>query len=626
MRNISMRNFILSMFAFISMMVLPASIGASDLSSKISMSDGLGGISQFSYSYDKENDVTNVYTKINIDDTVNAKILAQKPGVGSILSSFYFTLNPGITDFDGPYYKTNYYYTKNTDKSISTIRQELLDRLTEDDVTTYSTVWPLGINVFYKNASGQWAQSRTPGDGTTSIGQDLVNQMGLSSIDELVYGENYMFNVWEGYQWYYLWANEDKSKTELINAHYDIDFNISSNNNIIAMYHSNLDDAIKDGFNNISTNVDVTLNNEDELVIGKDKTITMKEGTSITVTGNVVNNGTIKDSNGKTYHIVNINEVANGKISIGSTNKLIMVGSKVYLTSTDITDGYMLKSIKVTDILGNEITVNDNSFDMPDVDVIVDAEFCKEIKIEANKETDSDEDGVAEESIINNQSVANELSNAILDIANTEKDENGNINTTVDGLKVSIDKALLDAAIANGDEITTSVDTEAIDEADIDEDIKDTIEEKASDLGYEISNYFDISININTVGGSIGRITELKNTLTFTMEVPSDIEAVADGYERTYKVLRFHDGQVDTLYVTVNDDGTISFESDKFSTYALVYKDTKKASTTSSATNNSKKATSNPNTFDNIYLYVGLGLLSIIGLLVNSIYTRREEM
>lgn len=36
---------------------------------------------------------------------------------------------------------------------------------------------------------------------------------------------------------------------------------------------------------------------------------------------------------------------------------------------------------------------------------------------------------------------------------------------------------------------------------------------------------------------------------------------------------RDHNGEIEVLNTTVNDDNTISFESDKFSTYALAYVD-----------------------------------------------------
>ena len=46
-----------------------------------------------------------------------------------------------------------------------------------------------------------------------------------------------------------------------------------------------------------------------------------------------------------------------------------------------------------------------------------------------------------------------------------------------------------------------------------------------------------------------------------------------------------HDDKVEKLPVTVNNDGTLLFETDKFSTYALAYDDVKKVTNTGDNTN-----------------------------------------
>ena len=52
------------------------------------------------------------------------------------------------------------------------------------------------------------------------------------------------------------------------------------------------------------------------------------------------------------------------------------------------------------------------------------------------------------------------------------------------------------------------------------------------------------------------------------------IEAkLKDGYTRVYTVIRVHDGKAEKLKTTLNEDGTLTFETDKFSTYAITYED-----------------------------------------------------
>lgn len=48
---------------------------------------------------------------------------------------------------------------------------------------------------------------------------------------------------------------------------------------------------------------------------------------------------------------------------------------------------------------------------------------------------------------------------------------------------------------------------------------------------------------------------------------------------RTYKVIRNHNGEVTILDTVVNEDGTISFKTDRFSTYALAYADKEETNT-----------------------------------------------
>ncbi|MBQ9199152.1 MAG: hypothetical protein IJ141_03160, partial [Lachnospiraceae bacterium] len=122
------------------------------------------------------------------------------------------------------------------------------------------------------------------------------------------------------------------------------------------------------------------------------------------------------------------------------------------------------------------------------------------------------------------------------------------------------------------------------------EDISDTISAsdkekiKASVTNADNIEYFDISLfkEISISGQTLGAtsVHELTTPLKLTIGVPKSFPAVADGYTRTYKVLRLHDGSVTVLLTTLNADGTLSFETDKFSTYALAYTDTKKEEVT----------------------------------------------
>ena len=69
--------------------------------------------------------------------------------------------------------------------------------------------------------------------------------------------------------------------------------------------------------------------------------------------------------------------------------------------------------------------------------------------------------------------------------------------------------------------------------------------------------------------------------ISFTMPLP-EVEAVEDGYIREYYILNFHlvdprtgEYKVEKFPVELSEDGTsFTFETHKFSTFALAYKDT----------------------------------------------------
>ncbi len=149
------------------------------------------------------------------------------------------------------------------------------------------------------------------------------------------------------------------------------------------------------------------------------------------------------------------------------------------------------------------------------------------------------------------------------------------------------EKAIIDEAVNEGKDVNVDVYLAIHDIADeIAAEDKAKLEAEASDAG-QIA-YFDISLFKETIvdGSSLGatRVHELQKPLKLTIGVPNSFPAVESGYTRTYVVLRLHNGEVTTLPATVNADGTISFETDRFSVYALVYRDTKDATTTEATT------------------------------------------
>ncbi len=136
-------------------------------------------------------------------------------------------------------------------------------------------------------------------------------------------------------------------------------------------------------------------------------------------------------------------------------------------------------------------------------------------------------------------------------------------------------------------------------------------------------SYFDITIAVKNsiTGDTLGNLPELDKKIVFNMALPEDIAKVEEGYSRKYFVIRYHNGKSEIIPATV-EGNVLSFESDKFSTYALAYEDTKTVVTPPAEVN---PPVENPSTGDNIILNITLGLISIVGIGATTIIAKRKK-
>ena len=385
MRSLKLKeNFKMFTLVFALMFVFIVKVNASDLSSTITVSDGLGGLTTFTKSYDSINNINNLKVVLTVDETVIDTILAQKPGVGGNLSYFYMGINPniGITSM----YKQNYYYAVDTTKTVDEIKEELKESITDSDLSSNGVVWNIGLMIqYYDTTSNSWKLSNTPGDGVTSISGDLVSKLGLTDSSELEYGVNFRFAMYENYNWYYVWTDINPNNSsgslgleEYIKVSYEIAFPVTSSNDEESVYHITLKDAIENGHNNIIINSNIELT--EDITIPEGTKVTIAEGKTVTLNGAKIinkgiinNNGTITDGQGNYYTV--ITESENG-IVVADKN-LVLSGEEIVLTTT-ANNGYNLKSIKVIDLTNNnEITLEDGKFVMPRGNVKVIANFEK---------------------------------------------------------------------------------------------------------------------------------------------------------------------------------------------------------------------------------------------------------
>lgn len=178
--------------------------------------------------------------------------------------------------------------------------------------------------------------------------------------------------------------------------------------------------------------------------------------------------------------------------------------------------------------------------------------------------------------------------------------ENKDLNDT---LKEALKDSKIDVSDINATilvEIINQKETEVSEEAS--KSINDLTKENSN---IKLLSFFDITLAVknNITGEALGNLTELNKKITFNMALPETITKVEEGYTRKYYVVRYHDGKSEVIPATV-DGNIITFESDKFSTYALAYEDTKNSSI------------ENPPTSDTVIMDLVVGTASVIGLLL----------
>lgn len=229
------------------------------------------------------------------------------------------------------------------------------------------------------------------------------------------------------------------------------------------------------------------------------------------------------------------------------------------------------------------------------------------------------------------------------------------------------DKAELLAMLVNSGDITAdelvqiangaSVDIVlTVKEANVPDVVKTAMAQAAK--GYTIGQYLDISLfKYMTVNGNRqpgAALHTTKNALPISVVVPDALINTNSAVNRTYCIVRNHEGTIDVLDAAFDATGkTLTFKTDRFSIYAIAYKDTAVPSSGSNpGSNNSSNdsetkknevaptpaptpaSTSKPSTItampqtgdtSNPTLYVVLLVASLLGLAVVFVCKKRND-
>lgn len=194
--------------------------------------------------------------------------------------------------------------------------------------------------------------------------------------------------------------------------------------------------------------------------------------------------------------------------------------------------------------------------------------------------------------------------------------------TTVDTPMSELeDKVLTEAdrnSIAFGDKVVLSVKVSDLTDTITDDD-KKAIEGVLAATGKQmvVGQYIDISV-IKKIGENEQRVTDTKGgKIKLSITIPDSMINTDAKINRTYMIARIHDGKVDLLSGSFDKDTKkFTFESDKFSTYAIVYVDAEAGTSVEPG----------PGTGDStpIALYIILALMSMVVLAGAVVYSKKK--
>lgn len=148
---------------------------------------------------------------------------------------------------------------------------------------------------------------------------------------------------------------------------------------------------------------------------------------------------------------------------------------------------------------------------------------------------------------------------------------------------------------------------------------------ESSTKGYIVGKYLDITLYKN-IDGTNKSIHELTKVMKVTIKVPEELINKDSKTKREYFIARSHNGKVDILETKYNEKtNSLTFETDKFSDYAILYKDKKelKTTVTTSVNKSNTKQTTKAKTGDNANI-IGLMMLLVSSMFV-MVFVRKKE-
>lgn len=233
------------------------------------------------------------------------------------------------------------------------------------------------------------------------------------------------------------------------------------------------------------------------------------------------------------------------------------------------------------------------------------------------------QDGCANQSLYMTEDLAPLMKEVAKNPANAGLVENETLATDLNNVAGSIEtlvtkensmdaetKANVEAAIAAGDTVSAELTISNVPAGSVNSEVKEEIQKNADDVFGENTKLIYLDINMTLVGaktGTLGALKELDEEISITVTIPEELQG--DYY---YKVVRSHknaDGTIETsvLDAVKNEDGTLTFKTDCFSTYAIAYSTTAPKTSTIPQTGDSSMPV----------MYLGLAVLGMAVLVAS---------
>lgn len=155
------------------------------------------------------------------------------------------------------------------------------------------------------------------------------------------------------------------------------------------------------------------------------------------------------------------------------------------------------------------------------------------------------------------------------------------INDVVGALEGTVQEKI-EKALADGNNVSINLNVKQLEAEDLAEGAAEAIDAARGD--FEIGQYVDISLFMHVFNG-VGveteseKLAELPNGyIEVSIVIPEELRNTDESIEREYALIRLHEGESEATVLTgVYDEETYAFKfaTNKFSDYAIVYKDSK---------------------------------------------------